>query len=552
MPILPRISGTPLKALAYFAGTGVGRATLQWTLRRDIQVDKLRVLDDSMRAADLPLDNRPRTGRSNRIVVNEGLPVAVPEWAPTSDKLTALYRTGALSPVDMATKALEAARSLAQRTPSLGPLSTYADDIARRDAHASLERYRLQSPRGPLDGVPFVVKEQTAVAGLPRRIGTQVLDETAMENDATMVKRLRKAGAIVLGMSSMTEFGMTPSGANPFRAMPRNAHNPNCLPGGSSTGSGVAVALGVVPFATAADGGGSIRIPAAMNGVFGIKPTWGRISREGDAATGSVSHVGPIASSTKDLAYFLEATCGEDLLDGETSHAPSFEPGEWVHALERGVKGLKVAVDEHEWGDASSEVAKAGEEMLRTLEKEGATLVPATLKLARHASAIGCVVISAEARAILGSYYRRYRKLLSEDLQVTLSAIEAFTAVEYLEVLRLRVALRYEIAQLFENADLLALPSTVSTAPTVTEVEMRTGFLDPDVINGMCRFCFLANLTGSPALSAPVGNDSEGRPIGFQLVGDAWDEASVLAGAAHLERIGAARVEKPTQGVDLL
>lgn len=552
MPILPRISGTQLKVLAYFAGTGLGRATLQWTLRRDIQVDRLRVLDDSMRAADLPLDNHPRVGRSNRIVVNQVLPVATPEWAPTSDKLTALYRSGERSPVDIATRALEGARDLAKLTPSLGPLSTFADEAALRDAHLSLERYKAGSPRGPLDGVPFVVKEQTAVAGLPRRIGTQVLDDTAMENDSTMVMRLRKAGAIVLGMSSMTEFGMTPSGANPFRQMPRNAHDPRCLPGGSSTGSGVAVALGVVPFATAADGGGSIRIPAAMNGVFGIKPTWGRISREGDAATGSVSHVGPIASSTKDLAYFLEATCGEDLLDRETSHAPVFEPGDWAQALEQGVKGLKIAVDEHEWGDASKDVAKAGEEMLKVLEKEGAILVPTTLKLARHASAIGCVVISAEARAILGSYYRRYRKLLSEDLQVTLSAIEAFTAVEYLEVLRLRVALRYELAQLFETADLLALPSTVSTAPTVTDREMRTGFLDPDVINGMCRFCFLANLTGSPALSAPVGKDSNGRPIGFQLVGDAWDEASVLAAAAHLERVGAARVEKPTHGIDLI
>ena len=179
-------------------------------------------------------------------------------------------------------------------------------------------------------------------------------------------------------------------------------------------------------------------------------------------------------------------------------------------------------------------------------------LVNVSLKLARHASPIGCVVISAEARAILGSYYRQYRTLLSEDLQVTLSAIEAFSAVEYLEVLRLRVALRYELAKVFESSDLLALPSTVNTAPTVTDREMETGFLDPQVINAMCRFCFLSNLTGSPALSAPVGKDGNGRPIGFQLVGDAWDEASVLAASAHLERIGAARVEKPAAGIDLL
>src|SRR5206468_9459425 len=143
-----------------------------------------------------------------------------------------------------------------------------------------------------------------------------------------------------------TEFGMTPIGANPKRPMPRNPHATDCVAGGSSTGSGVAVATGLVPFAIGCDGGGSIRIPSAINGVFGIKPTWGRISRFGDSATGSVAHLGPLAGSTLDLARMLEVCGGEDPRDPETAGSPGIEPGSLVRALGRGVKGLKIAVCE--------------------------------------------------------------------------------------------------------------------------------------------------------------------------------------------------------------
>src|SRR5262249_25247988 len=145
---------------------------------------------------------------------------------------------------------------------------------------------------GFFDGVPWAVKEQTAVRGLARRSGTAFIDPAPWPDDATVVARVRAAGAITLGTTSMTEFGMTPTGANAKRAMPRNPHTTTHLPGGSSTGSGVAVATGLVPFALGCDGGGSIRVPASINGVFGIKPTWGRVSRSGDAFGGSVAHLG--------------------------------------------------------------------------------------------------------------------------------------------------------------------------------------------------------------------------------------------------------------------
>jgi aspartyl-tRNA(Asn)/glutamyl-tRNA(Gln) amidotransferase subunit A len=350
----------------------------------------------------------------------------------------------------------------------------------------------------------------------------------------------------------MTEFGLTPIGANPLRVMPRNPHATDCVAGGSSTGSGVAVATGLVPFAYAVDGGGSIRIPAAINGVFGIKPTWGRMSRHGHTATMSVDHLGPIASSTLDLARVIERAGGRDPLDTQTDPAPAIGAGSLVRALGRGVRGLRVAVEEREWRDASPAIARVGEEMIALLEKEGATLVKVQLPLARFAPAIGYVVIGIEARVALREEWRDHANDMSHDLQVSFSALSELLAIEYVDALRLRTGLRREMRALFTEADLLALPSTASTAVKVTDAEMASGFTDATVLDAFCRFAFLANLTGLPAGSAPVGKDPRGLPIGFQLVGDAWDEATVLAGMAHLERLGAARAERPKIAVDIL
>jgi aspartyl-tRNA(Asn)/glutamyl-tRNA(Gln) amidotransferase subunit A len=240
-----------------------------------------------------------------------------------ADRITRAYASGALTPSDVVERALGLARALAAQTPTMGPLYKYADVDAREEAAESTARYRAGKPKGPLDGVPCAIKEEMAIRGFPWSFGTHLYDEEISTKDATVVARLRASGAIILGMTAMTEFGMTPTGINPKRPMPRNPHAPDCLPGGSSTGTAVAVATGLVPFGMGADGGGSIRTPAALCGVFGIKPTWGRISRE-SASGGSVAHLGPLASSVIDLARVLEVTAGPDPGDDET-HGPGSE-----------------------------------------------------------------------------------------------------------------------------------------------------------------------------------------------------------------------------------
>ncbi len=530
----------------------MGGIALQRVLRTDLRIDRLASLPDELRG-DVPLDTNAHPGRPPRVVQSEELPLPGSEsWAPTSAALTAAYRAGTLSPREVVRRAFEEARRLATLEPSVGPLNELAEETALAEAEASERRWREGRPLGFFDGVPWAVKEQTAVRGLPRRSGTAFVDPSSQLEDATAVARVRAGGAITLGTTPMTEFGMTPNGANSKRAMPRNPHAGGHLAGGSSTGSGVAVATGLTPFALGADGGGSIRIPASINGVFGIKPTWGRVSRSGDSSGGSVAHLGPLACSTADLAHALELMSGVDPNDPQTFAAPRREAGSFVRALGRGVRGLVVGVVDSEWDDASEPVQRAGRAALQALEKEGAVLVPIRLELAKYAAAIGYVTIAGEARAQLRTEWRDHADEMGDDLQVTFSALEAFTALEYLDVCRLRTGLRRELARAFGTVDLLALPSTAAPAAKVSDTDMRTGFLDTKVIDGLCRFMFLGNLTGLPALSAPVGCDALGLPVGLQLVGDAWDEATVLAAAAHLERIGVAVPRRPRVTASLL
>jgi aspartyl-tRNA(Asn)/glutamyl-tRNA(Gln) amidotransferase subunit A len=484
---------------------------------------------------------------------SQGLPVPTGHsWGPASATLTALYRQGRTSPPDVVRRALDEARRLAALEPTVGPICEYAEAAALAEAEASAKRWRDGRPLSHFDGAPWAVKEQIAVRGLARRSGTAFIDPAPRAEDATAVARMRAAGVITLGTTPMTEFGMTPNGANSKRAMPRNPHATAHIAGGSSTGSGVAVATGLVPLALGADGGGSIRIPSSINGVFGIKPTWGRISRSGDSSGGSVAHLGPLACSTVDLAHALEVMSGHDPNDPQTFAAPRREAGSFVAGLSRGVRGLVIGVPEGEWEDASEPVQRAGRAALAALEKDGATLVPIRLELAKFAAAIGYVVIAAEARAALRTEWRDSADEMGDDLQVSFSALDAFSAIEYLDTCRLRSGLRRELARAFNTIDLLALPSTVAPAAKITDGEMRSGFLDTKVIDGLCRFMFLGNLTGLPALSAPVGCDAIGLPVGLQLVGDAWDEATIFAAAGHLERLGVAAPRRPRVTASIL
>lgn len=548
-----RFSQTTLHTIARAARTRAGALAARALFRHDLGIDQLAGLPESWRGPT-PIDNAVVAGRPPRRPHDDALgPPATPAaWPRTHAALTARYLDQTLSPLDVARRALAGARSLASRRPSLGPLMGYDDERAEREASASAQRYAAGAALGPLDGVPFVVKEETAIEGFPLQLGSRFLPATLAPRDATLVARLRAAGAIVLGQTAMTEYGMSPLGVSPQRRMPRNPHSPGHVAGGSSTGSAVAVATGVVPFAIGADGGGSIRIPSALSGVFGIKPTWGRVSRAGDAFGGTMNHIGPMGASALDLAACLDACAQRDEADPQTLAAPVLEEGALRRALGRGVRGLRIGVLEDEIDAASPAIASACRAALAALEREGATLQPLKLDFARYTLPIGCVLIGSETYAELRATLRERPDVLGPDLQVSMQTVGALELDDFLHAFRLRTGLRAAVAALFREVDALALPTTAATATAITDAEADSGIADVVAIRDACRFSFLGNLTGLPAGTAPVGVDAQGLPMGLQIVGDAYDEATVLAVLAHLERTGIASVRRPPTTIDLL
>lgn len=506
---------------------------------------------DTARDGTLPISQAPLAARGPR--PGGGADLDIPESRPatlTARALTDAYRSGRTTPSTVLDHVLREARTFAERR--LGPFCAFLEDEARRAAAESDERYRTGVPLGPLDGVIVPVKEEMAVAGLPTRLGTNVESSLPAPKDCLVVERLRRAGAIIPGHTAMTEYGMSPLGANTSRAMPRNPHNTAHLAGGSSTGSAVSVALGLAPVAVGLDGGGSIRTPAAFNGIFGLKPSFGRVPLDGHGLGRGTSmvHLGPLGASAHDLAVFMDTVADAEPQLATGSVAPP--EGSFVGALGRGVRGLRLGFDAALWNQAPNPLTLPAREALDALVERGAKLVPIELSLVRYAAAVGYVTIGLEVLSSLGHVWPERWREIGPDLGLTLAVLESFPADDYLLAQRVRNAVRLEARAAFSNVDALVLPTTACTAPAASDAEARAGFVDPVALDAVSRYAYLGNIAGLPAASAPVGVDADGLPIGVQIVGDAWDEMTVLAVVAELERAAVAHPPRPQHYAEIL
>jgi aspartyl-tRNA(Asn)/glutamyl-tRNA(Gln) amidotransferase subunit A len=546
MPLtVSRLSGPALTALLTLMRTPARYAAAH-IVRSQLGIDRALALPESERGAMLN-DGRPVQARNPAAVRHDaglGIPAPAP-WQTSSATLRTAYESGQCTPREVVFRALDRSRELARRSPTVGPIHLEDEARALAAAEESARRFERREAR-PLEGVVTVIKEELDVEGLPTGLGTTFLTGRA-RRDATAVGRLRGAGAIVIGQSPMTQFGMSPLGANAHRRMPHNAHDPSRLAGGSSTGSAVAVATGVVPVALGFDGGGSIRIPAALNGVFGLKPTFGRIPIDGHGlpAGSSVVHAGPIGATPHDLALFLASTCGASDDDAASAGQSPLSLATCVAALGRGVRGLRIGIDEAEWAAADPDVVGPARAAVTALEREGATVHSITVPLASHAAALGYLTIGLEESTALRELRRRHEREMEEYIQLLLIQTSTFSPTDYLDAQRLRSRLREQTAAALRTVDLIALPTTNCTAPRVTEREMKHGFVDPDALNAISRYSYLGNLTGIPAGTAPIGAARDGLPLGLQLLADAWDEPTVLQALAHLQRIGVATPSRP-------
>ncbi|MCI0570860.1 MAG: amidase [Myxococcaceae bacterium] len=549
----PRLHGAALRAVRRLSETALGVRALRASALSEFGFDALQALPVEARpvaqVAVRPLQaSGPRTWADAEL----GAPAPGPSRR-TAAQLVAAFAAKRTTPSAVLSRLLAHLQRGQHGDATHSPFVVLDEEGARRAAEVSTQRYREGRPLGALDGVPVPVKDHFDMVGLPTRGGTAYLQGVATE-DAFLVGTLRRQGAVVVGKTHLTEWGMTPTGHNPHFLMPRNPYRGDRAAGGSSTGSAVAVALGYATVAVGSDGGGSIRIPSALNGVFGLKPTFLRISRTGDIFGGTVGHTGPLAQGTQDLVDFLAGVTSEldpeDVLTRDQPDAGNAVES-WRRALGRGVKGCRVGVPRSEWRDAAPAIQQACEEALRALEKEGAQLVDVELPGAANALAMGALTIGCEARGNLDDDLRTHKRAMSDDLVVQLRILETVGAREYFLAQRTRTWLRRNVARALAEVDVLALPSTACLAPTYSRKEDRVHISDTPALLGLCRYAFLANLTGLPAGSVPVGM-AEGLPVGLQLLGDAWDEASVLAVMAHLERLGVAHLPPPPGRFDLL
>jgi aspartyl-tRNA(Asn)/glutamyl-tRNA(Gln) amidotransferase subunit A len=456
---------------------------------------------------------------------------------PTDSTLTALaaaIRARALSPVEAVDACLARIEAL---DPRLHAFITIDADRARATARTLEREAGAGHWRGPLHGVPLAFKDLCAVPGLPSSGGTRTPDYFQSPHPCTAVVRLLEAGAIALGTLNMTELALGPFGDNVHHGDVQNPWRPGHVSGGSSSGSGAAVAAGLVPGALGSDTGGSIRLPAACCGIVGLKPTYGRVSRAGVLPLSwTMDHLGPMARTVRDVALMLGVTAGHDPLDPTSSPRPV---PDYAAGLDAPLSGLHAAVPANHFGDGvDPEVAAAVAAAVRTLEGCGVRVasvrVPDPTAITR---ACNDAVVPAECAATHARLLRERPEDLGPVVRSRAKAGLAVAAVDYVQALRRRPVLAREfIAAAFAEADVLLTPTAAEAAPTYATAKSGTVADVVARMSAFTRFTRIFNTVGLPALSLPCGVTAAGLPVALQIVGRPFEEATVLRVAHAYEQ----------------
>ena len=455
-------------------------------------------------------------------------------WTSVAD-LARLIATKEVSPVEVVRAHLDRIASL---DPSLRCFITVTADAALEAARAAEAELAAGRATGPLHGVPFALKDLFDTAGVRTTGGSKILGDRVPAEDATVVRRLRAAGAISLGKLTMHEFAYGPEGLNVHYGTSRNPWDPaeERIAGGSSSGSGVAVAAGLAPVALGSDTGGSIRIPASLCGITGLKPTYGRVSRAGVLPLSwSMDHAGPMTRSALDAALVLRALAGYDPADATTSVLPV---PDYAAALTGDVKGLRVGVLRSGFLDsAAPEVRAAVEGAVKALEGLGARVDEVTLEHVGSVAAGAMAVVASEALAYHAEWVRTRPGDYQPDVVERLRAGAFVTGVHYVRGQQARALVRAEVDAALARRDVLLSPATPIPATRLGETEVSLGEGPIDVRGSLLRFTRPFNFSGHPACALPCGFTTGGLPIGLQIVGRPFDEATVLRAADAYQRV---------------
>ncbi len=433
----------------------------------------------------------------------------------TIRELGARYRKRELSPVEV-TRALLA--RIEKLDPALHAFVTLTPDRALADARAAEEALRRGDER-PLLGIPVGHKDIYLTRGIRTTGGSALFADWVPDSDSTVGRRWQDAGTVLLGKLITHEFafGLQFPG---HRFQPaRNPWNLEHIPGGSSSGSGAALAAGLLHGATGSDTGGSIRGPAAFCGITGLKPTYGRVSRAGVMTLSwTLDHTGPMARTVEDCAYLLQAIAGHDAADPACSTRPV---DDYIGALDGNVRGLRIGVPRNYFfEDADTDNVRAFEDALGTLRKLGADVRDLQIPAFNLSRSFMLIMLS-EAFAYHEQDLRLHSELYGEMLRERLLTGALVAGPEYVQAQRVRMQICADVAEVMKTVDVLATPTTPKTAPT-----FKTMY-DPELAfprTNMPPF----NLTGQPTLALPCGLSASGLPLSLQLSGRAFEETTVL------------------------
>ena len=477
----------------------------------------------------------------------------------TAHELAARYRSGAATPTQAATEHLTRIERL---DPQVRAFLTVTAEEALRQAALADARFKAGAPLGPLDGVPVALKDVFCTRGIRTTCGSRILEGFVPPYDATVVARLRAAGAVLLGKLNMDEFAMGSSTENSGFFTTRNPWDLARVPGGSSGGASAAVAALLATLTLGTDTGGSIRQPAAFCGVLGMKPTYGRVSRYGLIAfASSLDQVGPFARDVEDAALILQIVAGADPLDSTAVNVPV---PDYRAGLDRGVEGMTIGVPaEYFIEGMDPEVERAVREAIAALEKLGARIEPVSLPHSEYGLAAYYVIAPAEASSNLARYdgvkyglraggardviemYSKTRaagfgaEVKRRVMLGTYALSAGYYDAYYGQAQKVRTLVRRDFEQAFARVDVIVAPTTPGVAFKMGEKEDPLQMYLNDI------FTIPVNLAGLPGLSIPAGFTQIGLPIGLQLIGRAFDEATLLRVAHAYQQVTTWHTRRP-------
>lgn len=440
---------------------------------------------------------------------------------------SAAIAAGELSPLELTESALSRAEAV---EPLIHAFAVITGEVALQQARKAGEEIAGGTYRGPLHGIPLGVKDLYNTAGIATTSSSRVREHYVPEFDSAAVASLAGAGMVLLGKTHTHEFAfgaVTPTTRNPW--------DPSTIPGGSSGGSGAAVASGSCLVALGSDTGGSIRIPAALCGTVGLKPTYGRASRFGVASLSwSLDHVGPLTRNVTDAALVLNVMAGYDSRDPASVDVPV---PDFAADLDRGIDGLRIGVPSNFYTEyVDPEVLSAVAAAAAVLEQNGAQLVEVKIPYADRVRAAEWGIMMPEASSYHRHALRATPELFTPEVRALLEVGETILATDYVDALRVRQLMKQAWQAMFADIDVLLAPSV--PAPAVSAEDPFVRWPDGTVeaaTDAMVRLSAPANLTGLPAVSVPCGFSSAGLPLGMQIIGRPFDESTILTVARTYE-----------------